>query len=116
VAEAKPRVREDLDVVDVDGEAVVYDPVGRDVHYMNHSAALVFGLCDGASTAREISSAIAEVYEMPVDDVYRQVRELLKGLRSKELLERPGEQPAWQPPGWDADERGLVRLAVPESG
>lgn len=85
---------------------------------MNHSAALVFGLCDGSSTAREISSAIADVYEMPVDGVHAQVQDLIRGLRSKDLLARPGAEPvAWQRPAWEVmDQRPLVRLAVPDSG
>src|SRR5256885_17094443 len=82
----KPRVRDDLTVCNIDGEAVVYDPDGSELHYLNHSAALVLDLCDGEATMKEMSTAIADVYEEPIADVEKQVRSVVRQLQALNLL------------------------------
>jgi hypothetical protein len=110
----KPSVRPDLDVVEVDGEAVVYDGDARTVHHLNQSAALVFSLCDGMSTVAQIAEAIADVYEMPQDEVLAQVKPLVADLRRLRLLAggRARAKPPMEP---EVDERGRVRVQVPRS-
>ena len=44
MAATRPRVREEITVCGIDGEAVVYDPDGSKLHYLNHSAALVLDI------------------------------------------------------------------------
>lgn len=109
----RPYVRTDLDVVDLDGESVVYDPRTREVHYLNHSAALVFALCDGTTTMKEMADAIADVYEAPLDEVEKQVRSTVRRLRRGGLLESSGAQTTVEPA--QADHRELVRMQVPKS-
>ena len=58
---SKPRVRQDLDVVELDDELVLYDPARDEVHYLNSAAAIVFQLCDGSATVKEVAGDIAEV-------------------------------------------------------
>ena len=81
------RSREDLTVIELDGEAVVYDGESGDLHHLNRTATIVFSLCDGESTAKDLATDIAEVFEQPVGDVERQVRSLLRQLRRQRLLE-----------------------------
>ncbi len=83
----KPKVRADLGVVEIDGEAIVYDEKGRTLHHLNPSATLVFGLCDGRSTIPELSSEIAEAVGLPSDQVERQVRGLLRQFRKQAFLD-----------------------------
>ena len=83
---SRPKVRTDLDIVELDDELVLYDPARDEVHYLNATAALVFKLCDGSATVRELSTEIAEALQVPEKRVERQVRTLLKDLREVGLL------------------------------
>ena len=89
MAATKPRVREDLTVVELDGEAVVYDERTGDLHHLNPTATLVFGLLDGSATGRELAADLADAYGQPFEEVLEQVHVLLRGFRKAKLLE-PG--------------------------
>ncbi len=52
MALVKPKVRDDLTVVELDGEAVIYDEETTELHHLNPTATIVFGLCDGTATMR----------------------------------------------------------------
>ena len=84
---SRPKVRKDLDIVELDDELVLYDPATDEVHYLNATAALVFGLCDGSATVKEIATDIAGAIGVPEKRIERQVRTLLKELREVGLLE-----------------------------
>lgn len=84
---SKPKVRQDLDIIELDDELVLYDPARDEVHYLNATAALVFRLCDGSVTVKELSTEIGEAMGIPPKRVERQVRTLLKDLREVGLLE-----------------------------
>jgi hypothetical protein len=120
MAATKPRVRDDVTVCDIEGEAVVYDPNGGGFHYLNHSAALVLDLCDGTATMREMAGAIADVYEMPADDIEKTVREVVADLREQKLLVPSKRPPAEEAPAAEhadpaADERPVIRMQVPRT-
>ena len=46
MARIKPSAREGLTVVELDGEAVIYDEETSDLHHLNPTATIVFGLCE----------------------------------------------------------------------
>ena len=83
---ARPQVRPDLTVVELDGEAVIYDEETTDLHHLNPTATIVFGLCDGASTMKEISTDISEAFGAPIEEVEPQVRTLIRRFRKVRLL------------------------------
>ena len=116
MARVKPLARADLDVVEIDGEAVVYDRSYPKVNHLNHTAALVLGLCDGKTTIFEMVEGIADVYEMPEDEVEQQVRKLIRDLRAINLIERR-DAPAHESGRHDQprDARRRVRMQVPKS-
>src|SRR5438093_4341488 len=93
MAVTKPRARDEVAVCDIDGEAVVYDPNGSELHYLNHSAALVLDLCDGEASMKDMATAIADVYEMPAADIEKQVRSTVRQLQARNLLV-PSKRPA----------------------
>ena len=68
-----PKVRDDLAVVELDGEAVVFDERTCDLHYLNPTATVVFGLCDGTGTVDELAADIAAAYGADADQVRRDV-------------------------------------------
>jgi PqqD family protein of HPr-rel-A system len=83
----KPKVRDDLAIVEIEGEAIVYDDQNGQLHHLNPTATVVFNLCDGQSTVKEFAADIADVYSLPPGDVERQVRALIRAFRESGLLD-----------------------------
>lgn len=92
--EERPKVRGDLTVVELDGEAVIYDEINGDLHRLNPTATLVFSFLDGSATLEDIAHDIADAYSMPVDEVTVQVRELAEQLAASHLLVGSEPDPA----------------------
>lgn len=110
----KPRARAALSVAEIDREAVVWDPVPEQLHYLNHSAALVFGLCDGRTTIAEMAEAIGDAYEMDPRELDGQIRPLLRQLREVGLLEgKAAERIAQEAAERKTVLKGLRRIPVP---
>ncbi|HUF60085.1 MAG TPA: PqqD family protein [Actinomycetota bacterium] len=84
--EERPQTRADLTVVELDGEAVIYDEMNGDLHRLNPTATLVFSLLDGSSTVEDLALDIAKAYGMPVDEITAQVRELADRFAASHLL------------------------------
>jgi PqqD family protein of HPr-rel-A system len=82
----RPRVRDDLTVVVLDGEAVVYDDVSGELHHLNASATVVFELLDGTSTIRELADDVADAFGQPPREVEIQIRKLVRQFRQLGLL------------------------------
>jgi hypothetical protein len=83
----KPKVRDDLHVVEIEGEAVVYDKRRVDLTHLNAAATVVFNLCDGTGTVKEMSEDIAQVFRVPEDQVQRQVRSVLRQFKESGYLD-----------------------------
>ena len=62
----KPKVRDGLTVVELDGEAVIYDEETTELHHLNPTATIVFGLCDGSATMAEMAADLSAAFEVPV--------------------------------------------------
>ena len=86
VARIKPAVRRGLTVVELDGEAVIYDEETSDVHHLNPTATIVFRLCDGSATIADISTDISQAFGVPEDQIEAQVRTLVRQFRKAKLL------------------------------
>jgi PqqD family protein of HPr-rel-A system len=87
VPRVKPTVRQGLTVVELDGEAVVYDEETQDLHHLNPTATIVFGLCDGTATIAEMAGDISTAFGVPVEEVEPQIRTVLRRFRRANLLE-----------------------------
>jgi len=85
-AAVRPQVRTDLVVVELDGEAVIYDERTADLHHLNPTATIVFGLCDGTATIAEIAGDISRAFGVPVTDVEAQVRRVVRQFRKADLM------------------------------
>lgn len=86
----KPRVRDDLTIVELDGETVVYDEETTELHHLNRTATIVFGLCDGSATMAEMAADLSAVFEVPREEVEPEVRALVRRFRKVQLLEPSG--------------------------
>lgn len=93
----KPKVRSDLSVVEMEGEAIIYDEQTTQIHYLNRTATIVFNLCDGRSTIREFSEEIAEAFSLPREEIERQVRSLIRNFREAGFLDQPASRSSVAP-------------------
>jgi PqqD family protein of HPr-rel-A system len=73
----KPKARTDLTFVQIEDEAILYDPESVRLHHLNHSAALIFQLCDGSGTVEELARDIADELGLPEDDILKQVQQVV---------------------------------------
>lgn len=84
----KPRVRsEQITVVQLDGEAVLYDERTGMLHHLNPEGTLLYRLCDGTATVRQLANEIAAAHGGAVETIERQIRALIRRFREADLLE-----------------------------
>jgi PqqD family protein of HPr-rel-A system len=77
----KPRVRDDVSLVEFGQEAVAYDPLTGWVHYLNPMASIVLQLCDGTATVRDTIAELAEAQEVDAETLEPQIRSLVSDFR-----------------------------------
>jgi len=90
VPAVKPKVRDDLTVVELDRETVIYDEETTELHHLNRTATIVFGLCDGSVTMAEMAADLSAGFAVPRDELEPEVRALVRRFRKVQLLEPPG--------------------------
>ena len=84
----KPKARrDDVTVVVLDGEAVIYDRRAGSLHHLNAGATLVYELCDGSASIAQLAADIAGAAGQPVERIEPDVRSAIRGLRKADLLE-----------------------------
>jgi PqqD family protein of HPr-rel-A system len=112
----KPKIRDDVTLLEIGEEAVAYDPLSRLVHYMNPMASLVLQLCDGTATVRETIAELAEAQEVEPAAITPQVRSLVRQFREFGLVapSRGAERLLAQTDS-SADDRAKIRREVPRS-
>lgn len=77
--------REHMTVQELDGEIILYDGKTAQANVLNHTATVIWQLCDGKSSAREIAQRAATALNTPVDESV--VWYTLDQLSKKNLLE-----------------------------
>ena len=71
----------------IEGEVLLYDPRQTRAVYLNPTAALVFGLCDGTRSVREVIGMIAECYtEASSNNLTEEVLVTLNELQQNGIL------------------------------
>jgi PqqD family protein of HPr-rel-A system len=88
----KPKARADLTFVQVEDEAILYDPESVRLHHLNPSAALIFQLCDGSGTVKELARDIAEELGLPPDDILQQVQQVIGHFEHSGILDGKRER------------------------
>jgi PqqD family protein of HPr-rel-A system len=116
VPATKPRIRGDLTLIELDQEAVVYDPISGLVHYLNPMASLVIQLCDGTATVKETTAELAEANEVEPEAIAADIRRLIKQFRDAGLVVPSAGATRLLDARSDAsDERRIVRREVPRN-
>jgi hypothetical protein len=58
----RPKKREDLAIQEVGNEFMLYDETNEKIHVLNHTAYLIWKLCDGNHTINDIENEISKNY------------------------------------------------------
>jgi PqqD family protein of HPr-rel-A system len=82
----RPRIREGLTTVEIDGEAVVYDETTGELHHLNPSATIVLSLCDGTRSVDDMATEVSEAFTVAREEVYAQVSAALQSFGEAGLL------------------------------
>ncbi len=78
--------RPGLRIHELDGEALIYDPVSADTHHLNQTALLIWRQCDGRKDTLGISQGLAAVYGVSPDAAFGHVERMLLMLKERDLL------------------------------
>jgi hypothetical protein len=91
-----PRRRVDVTEVVQDGEALIYEPDGLQIHGLNPIATVLWHCLDGSVTLDELAVDLADVYDGDLDTSRAHVLDYVRDLARRELLQgtysAPGEQ------------------------
>jgi radical SAM protein with 4Fe4S-binding SPASM domain len=83
----RPKKRGDIVNGDVGDEVVIYDTKNDNVHHMNLLASVIWDLCDGNHTAKEITEEIVDVLKADPSQVEGDVSKMIEEFQGKGLLE-----------------------------
>ena len=82
-----PHHRTDLDIHELEDEAVLFDPATGDTHKLNATALHLWRQCDGCSTTRQIAEQLATRYQVDFEAALDDVEQSLLGFAERRLLE-----------------------------
>jgi hypothetical protein len=83
--ERRPLRADGLEAHEVDDGLVVYHESTDRVHYLNQTAAVVFELCTGDHTEREIEDLVADAWGLS-DPPHAEVQACLEQLRAEGVV------------------------------
>ena len=72
-----PRIRDDVAIVEIDGEAVLYEPRRIMLYHLNVTAAIIYQVCDGTGTVQQLAVDIAESFGVPLEQVEPEVHAIV---------------------------------------
>lgn len=78
--------RPGIAVREVEGETIILDREGGQVHTLNETAALVWSLCDGTRSVEEVGASLAERFEVEREVAERDSAALMMQLQELGLL------------------------------
>jgi hypothetical protein len=80
-----PKPADDIEMEVVEGEVLLYHPQNTRAIYLNSAAAVIWGLCDGTRSVREMIHVIGESYP-EANDLAEQVMVTLNQLQENGVL------------------------------
>ena len=87
-----PEQRRDVALHELDGEALIYDPIATCTHQLNSTALFIWRQCDGAHHLGQISEALATVYDVSDQEAMVHSERLITELTIKKLLVSSSEE------------------------
>lgn len=90
MAGARPRTRPDLTIVELDGEAVIYDDDAGELHHLNQTATVAFSLFDGTATLEELAQELGDAYGLSSEEIGPHLDEIVSRFAEAGLLVSEG--------------------------
>ena len=84
---AAPCRRADLVLHELDGEALIYDPVSADTHRLNATALFIWQCCDGSHDTEAIATELSQRFDISAPDACPHVEDGLHQLTESRLVE-----------------------------
>ena len=94
----RPRRRADLADHPIHDDVIVYDPVARQTHVLNPTAATIWERCDGERTIDALVAGVAADYQLDTDAIADDISEAIRGFSELGLLEGTDPPEAQAPP------------------
>ncbi len=88
--DARPARCEDWISRELDGEAIFYDIATDTTCRLNETALLIWQLCDGSTSVRNIVASLVSEYDVSKSEARADVRETLSQLHSVGLISTDG--------------------------
>jgi len=82
-----PRRRQGVLDIDMGDGFILFDDASSLVHHLNPSATLIWQLCDGTGTVRDLARDIAAEYSLDEPTIRSQVAEVIAEFDALELVE-----------------------------
>jgi PqqD family protein of HPr-rel-A system len=84
--ERRPIRVDTVNVHELDGEALLFDPSTGDTHRLNETALFIWSRCDGSHGVAGIASALADAYEVSEDEARDHVQRIVQDFDERGLL------------------------------
>jgi len=82
----KPIRNESCHMEELDDEVLLYNPANNKTLYINKSASVIWQLCNGEQTVKEIIKMIQDAYPSDEDDLRQDILDTLKNLADNEAV------------------------------
>ena len=87
-----PKIREGVELVEVDSEAVLLDPSTKQTHQLNATGTILWYALDGTKTVDELAADFGRAFGVDESQVRADVEAFVDELSRTGLLEQPCEQ------------------------
>jgi PqqD family protein of HPr-rel-A system len=81
-----PTRRPDVTVHEIDGEALIYDPVTTSTHRLNDTALFIWRTCDGRRNVEGIARELADRYELSAEAAEEHSSRMVKEFEKAQLV------------------------------
>ncbi len=89
-AESNLQRRRDVVVHELDGEALVYDPITSDTHQLNQTAYRIWQACDGSRSPSAIARELTDVYAISFASALSHVERIMSEFQALRLIPTRG--------------------------
>ena len=83
----KPRQRADYRLEQLDDELLLYHPNETKILYLNPTASLIWGLCNGERSVQEITSLLQDAYPEAGQEIASDVQATLEQFKENGCIE-----------------------------
>ena len=85
-----PRRRNNVFCKKLGSDLGLFDPSHCKIHILNHTACVIWNMCDGTNDSYVIAKKLAQMYDTDFYEVRSDVAKIIENLRREGLLEGEG--------------------------